>query len=119
MDDAVFGLALIVAGSCLAGFMALSMAARMLGVKGRKAVVALKVIYLILFLALGFAMVPLMVGAFFAALGEIVPAPLGPLRGNDMLVVYAFWLAYALGLAVALPRMMKAGFFGTEKGIKN
>lgn len=69
-----------------------------------------------LFLVIGFSLVPIMVKLFTDALPEIIKESTFPLtiKENAMNIVYGFWVVYALGIIIALPAMIKDGFFAPE-----
>ncbi|MCI0503089.1 hypothetical protein L0Y65_00085 [Candidatus Micrarchaeota archaeon] len=119
MIKAVFDFSVIAALSCIAGFIILSIAGsilekRLKGEANAKAERMFKTLAFALFLILGFSMVPIMVGLFIPALGQVVPIRIDFLEQNDMLIVYAAWAVYAIGLAIAWPEAKKE-FFGAGK----
>jgi hypothetical protein len=71
-----------------------------------------------LFLVIGFSLVPILVKLFTDALPEIITESTFPLtvKENAMNIVYVFWVVYALGIIIALPAMIKDGFFDPEPG---
>jgi hypothetical protein len=103
--SAITGLIVIfIAGSILQRAMMDAATVRKIG----KAAIALS---FFLFLVLGFSIIPLAVGIFIPLLEQVIPAPVDFISQNDMLIVYALWVIYAVGLIIALPRMIKDGFF--------
>lgn len=72
-----------------------------------------------LFLVIGFSLVPILVKLFTDALPEIITETNIPLtiKENAMTIVYGFWVVYALGIIIALPAMIKDGFFDPENEI--
>lgn len=73
----------------------------------------------LLFLIFGFSIVPIMIDAFVYGLEQINfnIAILDAIKQNSMLIVFVFWIVYALGIIIALPEMITSGFFepGVEK----
>lgn len=72
-----------------------------------------------LFLVIGFSLVPILVKLFTDALPEIITESTIPLmiKENAMSIVYGFWVVYALGIIIALPAMIKDGFFDPENEV--
>ncbi len=72
-----------------------------------------------LFLVIGFSLVPILVKLFTDALPEIITESTIPLmmKENAMTIVYGFWIVYALGIIIALPAMIKDGFFDPENEV--
>lgn len=70
----------------------------------------------VLFLIIGFSLIPVMVKLFTDALPEIITESALPeaLQKNAMLIVYGFWAVYSVGIALAFPAMKKSGFFDPE-----
>ena len=70
-----------------------------------------------LFLAFGFSAVPVMVMSVLAAHKRVGQADKEPVRtasAAQKVIIWALWALMAAGLAVALPAMMKDGFFSPE-----
>lgn len=85
-------------------------------VKTKKITVYGKVFAFTLFLVIGFSLVPILVKLFTDALPEIITESTIPImiKENATNIVYGFWVVYALGIIIALPAMIKDGFFGPE-----
>jgi hypothetical protein len=119
MDSRIFLGSLLVAGACFASFILISALGSLLGKtfpgpsRGKAGAMMMKLSFA-LFVIFGFSLVPLLVGSFIALLKDVVPVPIGLIEENDMLIVCAFWAAYAIGLAMAIPAMIKGGFFKAE-----
>ena len=87
------------------------------GTQTGKAEVYLKMWFFGLFLLIGFSIVPIAVKLFTDRLVVTISESDIPkiIRDNSMTVVYVFWFVYLVGLGIALPSMVKDGFFDEEK----
>ncbi len=81
-----------------------------------KSINGYKVFFFAVFLLIGFGLVPVIVNFFTDRLVEVVTESEIPvwLKANAMYIVYGFWGIYVAGLAIALPAMVKDGFFSGE-----
>jgi len=69
-----------------------------------------------MFVIIGFSLVPILVKFLTDAFPQIIkdsPLP-QTLQQNAMLIVYFFWIIAAGGLAIAIPAILKSGFFKPE-----
>ena len=81
--------------------------------------IAIMVFAFILFLIMAFSVVPVMVKSFFYLFDKMRPVSVyGPLpswliaiKEKHMIIVYVTWAMYIFGLLIALPFMIKDGFF--------
>ncbi len=77
-----------------------------------------KIFFFTLFVAFGFSLVPLMVAFVLGGLDLIgrglTIQPFRPLIARPWWIVGPIWTLMALGLAVALPAAIRAGFFGND-----
>ncbi len=82
----------------------------------KKMSVVVKAIAFILFIVIGFSMIPVMVKFFTDALPEIIgeSSLTEVLQKNAMVIVYGVWAVYAIGMGIAFPAMKKSGFFDPE-----
>ena len=74
-----------------------------------------KVVVFVLFLACGYSAVPLMIKLFVAGqrgIGNAAVAPIAWLEAHEVAVVVGVWLFFSLGVAIAAPAAISAGFFG-------
>jgi hypothetical protein len=87
------------------------------GAQDGKAGVYLKLWFFLLFLVIGFSIVPIAVKFFTERLLVVVTGSDIPkiIHENGMTIVYVFWFVYIAGLLIALPSMAKDGFFDEEK----
>jgi MFS family permease len=120
MIKEVFDYSLVAAVSCFIAFIVLSIIGSILekrirGETYEKAGKLMIIVFFALFLVFGFSIVPLAIGIFIPLLKQVVPIPIDFLEQNDMLIVYFFWAVYMIGLIIALPTMIKGGFFEPEK----
>jgi hypothetical protein len=75
---------------------------------------AIQMGYFILFLILGFSVIPLFVRLFVVMqikIGHGELAPIKFLKENEKVVVYCIWAFLAIGLCIALPGSIEEGFF--------
>ena len=79
-----------------------------------------KIVFFTLFVAFGFSLIPLMVAFVLGGLDLIGKGlnvqPFKPLIARPGWIIWPIWALMALGLAVALPAAIRAGFFGNEDG---
>lgn len=79
-----------------------------------------KIVFFTLFVAFGFSLIPLMVALVLGGLDQIGKGlnvqPFKPLIARPGWIIWPIWVLMALGLAVALPAAIQAGFFGNEDG---
>lgn len=77
-----------------------------------------KIIFFTLFVAFGFSLIPLMVALVLGGLDLIGKAlnvqPFKPLIARPGWIIWPIWALMALGLGVALPAAVRAGFFGND-----
>jgi ABC-type sulfate transport system permease subunit len=117
MDGDVFNLGLLAAGLAFLGIIALSAIGGLLerSIKSeaeKKKFGKISVVLAFsLFVILCFSLVPVFVGVFVSLLKGAVPADIGFIEKNDMLIVFGFWAIIVIGLAIALPFMKKDDFF--------
>jgi len=84
-----------------------------------------KILFFTAFLAFAFSLIPTMVKFFLAGQASIGNAEKGPIRfieAHQVGVIWGFWLLWVAGLAVALPTMIRTGFFtdlGGSDGAKS
>ena len=74
----------------------------------------MKIIFFTLFIVFAFSLIPTMVKAFVAGQGAIGNADKGPIKlieRHQLAVIYGIWGIWILGFAVALPTMIRSGFF--------
>lgn len=77
-------------------------------------VLAIKLFYLLLFLVLGFSLVPVALRFFISKQGEIGNQDfmlIKWLAANEPQVVYGVWVIFIVGLCIALPAAIKGGLF--------
>ncbi|HEX3458793.1 MAG TPA: hypothetical protein VHR97_12655 [Candidatus Baltobacteraceae bacterium] len=78
-----------------------------------------KIVFFTLFVAFGFSLIPLMVALVLGGLELIGRGlkvqPFQPLISHPGWVVWPIWALMALGLALALPAAIRAGFFGHDE----
>jgi hypothetical protein len=75
---------------------------------------AVKIGFFLLFLGIGFSAIPVMVKLVLAghvAIGNASRAPIQALARWQNIVIWAMWGLSAAGLVVALPTMIRSGFF--------
>ncbi len=75
---------------------------------------AINIFYFITFLAIGFAIMPLMLKFFIWGQIKIGHGDLSIIKwivANENIVVYCYWGVCVLGLIIALPSTIKDGFF--------
>jgi len=71
--------------------------------------------YLVLFLAFGLSAIPVMVMAVLRGQAKIGDgAPFAPLVRNQDKIIWAMWILILAGTAVALPAMIRDGFFAPQ-----
>jgi hypothetical protein len=77
-----------------------------------------KIVFFTLFVAFGFSLIPLMVAIVLGGLDLIGKGlnaqPFQPLISRPGCIVWPIWALMALGLAVALPAAIRAGFFAHD-----
>ncbi len=77
-----------------------------------------KIVFFTLFVAFGFSLIPLMVAIVLGGLDLIGKGlkvqPFQPLISRPGWIVWPIWALMALGLTVALPAAIRAGFFGHD-----
>ncbi len=77
-----------------------------------------KIIFFTLFVAFGFSLIPLMVALVLGGLNIIgkglTVQPFQPLISRPGWIVWPIWALMALGLTVALPAAIRAGFFAHD-----
>lgn len=77
-----------------------------------------KIVFFTLFVAFGFSLIPLMVALVLGGLDLIGKGlkvqPFQPLISRPGWIVWPIWVLMAIGLAVALPAAIRAGFFGRD-----
>jgi hypothetical protein len=77
-----------------------------------------KIVFFTLFVAFGFSLIPLMVALVLGGLDLIGKGlgvhPFQPLISRPGWIVWPIWALMALGLTVALPAAIHAGFFGHD-----
>jgi hypothetical protein len=77
-----------------------------------------KIVFFTLFVAFGFSLVPLMVALVLGGLElmgrGLKVQPFQPLISRPGWIVWPIWALMALGLTVALPAAIRAGFFGHD-----
>ena len=77
-----------------------------------------KIVFFTLFVAFGFSLIPLMVAVVLAGLDLIGRAlkvqPFQPLISRPGWVVWPIWALMAVGLTLALPAAIRAGFFAHD-----
>ena len=77
-----------------------------------------KIVFFTLFVAFGFSLIPLMVALVLGGLDLIGTGlkvqPFQPLISRPGWIVWPIWALMALGLAVALPTAIRAGFFAHD-----
>jgi len=86
------------------------------------AMIGMVVFSLSLVMIMAFSIVPIAVKGFFYLFEKVRPVSVyGPLpqwfyllKEKHMVIVYAMWGFYLLGLLIALPAMIKGGFFSVE-----
>ncbi len=74
----------------------------------------MKIIFFTLFIVFAFSLVPTMVKAFIAGQGTIGNADKGLIKlieRHQIAVIFGIWGIWILGSAVALPTMIRSGFF--------
>ena len=74
----------------------------------------MKIIFFTLFIVFAFSLIPTMVKAFIAGQGAIGNADKGPIKlieRHQLAVIYGIWGIWILGFAMALPTMIRSGFF--------
>jgi hypothetical protein len=74
----------------------------------------MKIIFFPVFLAFAYSMVPSMIKLFLAgqgAIGNAEKAPLRFLEAHQVGVIWGFWMVWTGCLAVAMPTMIRSGFF--------
>ena len=74
----------------------------------------MKIIFFTIFIAFAFSMIPTMVKLFLAGQASIGNADKGPIRlleRHQLAVIYGIWGIWILGFAIALPTMIRSGFF--------
>jgi hypothetical protein len=74
----------------------------------------MKIIFFTIFIVFAFSLIPTMVKAFVAGQGAIGNADKGPIRlieRHQLAVIFGIWGIWILGFAVALPTMIRTGFF--------
>jgi hypothetical protein len=80
-----------------------------------------KIVFFTLFITFGFSLIPLMVRLVLAGLETIGKSlnvsPFAPLIARPGCIVWPIWLVMALGVAVALPAAIHAGFFASDSGM--
>jgi len=80
-----------------------------------------KIVFFTLFVAFGFSLVPLMVAIVLGGLdliGKGLKAqPFQPLISRPGWIVWPIWALMALGLTVALPAAIRAGFFAQDEAM--
>ncbi|MGA8099531.1 MAG: hypothetical protein WB810_12840 [Candidatus Cybelea sp.] len=78
-----------------------------------------KIFFFTLFVAFGFSLMPLMVALVLGGLDLIGKGlnvqPFKPLIARPGWIVWPIWVLMAVGLVVALPAAIRAGFFGNEE----
>lgn len=78
------------------------------------AVCAVKIFYFTLFCILAFSIIPLVLSYFISMQIKIGNADvflIKWLQVHEKGVVFGFWAFYIIGLCIALPAVLKAGFF--------
>ena len=73
-----------------------------------------KIIFFTVFLAFAFSLVPTMIKFFLAgqaSIGNAQKAPIRFIEAHQVGLIWCFWLLWVAGLAVALPTMIRTGFF--------
>lgn len=73
-----------------------------------------EVVFFAVFLAFAFSLVPTMVKLFVAgqaSIGNADKAPIRFVQAHQSAVIWGLWLLWIAGLAVALPTMVRTGFF--------
>ncbi len=77
-----------------------------------------KIVFFTLFVAFGFSLIPLMVALVLGGLDLIGKGlnvqPFKPLIARPGWIIWPIWVLMALGLGVALPAAIRAGFFGND-----
>lgn len=76
-----------------------------------------KIIIFVVFLIGGYSLVPVMVNLFVdmqTGIGNGEEGMIKYIRENTMTVVWGFWIIFSAGLIIALPAMIKDGFFAPE-----
>lgn len=79
----------------------------------------MKIIFFTIFIVFAFSLIPTMVKAFIAGQGAIGNAEKGPIKlieRHQLAVIYGIWGIWILGFAVALPTMIRSGFFSDAGG---
>ncbi|MGO9061806.1 MAG: hypothetical protein ACLQU2_31215 [Candidatus Binataceae bacterium] len=74
----------------------------------------IRIVFFTIFLVFAFSLVPTMVKLFLAGQATIGNAGKGPIKFLDrhqVGVIWGFWIVWGAGLAIALPTMIRAGFF--------
>lgn len=74
----------------------------------------MRLIFFTIFIVFAFSLIPTMVKAFVAGQAMIGNAGKGPIKFLDrhqVGVIWGFWVLWIAGFAVALPTMIRAGFF--------
>jgi hypothetical protein len=74
----------------------------------------MRLIFFTVFIVFAFSLIPTMVKAFIAGQGAIGNADKGPIKlieRHQLAVIYGIWGIWILGFAVALPTMIRTGFF--------
>jgi hypothetical protein len=74
----------------------------------------MKIIFFTIFIVFAFSLIPTMIKAFVAGQGAIGNADKGPIKlieRHQIAVIYGIWGIWILGFAVALPTMIRTGFF--------
>jgi len=74
----------------------------------------MKIIFLTIFIAFAFSLVPTMVKLFVAGQTRIGNAEEGPIRfieAHQVAIIWAIWIIWIAGMAIATPTMIRSGFF--------
>ena len=79
----------------------------------------MKIIFFTIFIVFAFSLIPTMLKAFIVGQGAIGNADKGPIKlieRHQLAVIYGIWGIWILGFAVALPTMIRSGFFSDPGG---
>ena len=79
----------------------------------------MKIVFFAIFLAFAFSMIPTMVKLFVAgqaSVGNAEKAPVKFVAEHQVAVIWGFWALWIAGMVVALPTMIRGGFFTDQSG---